>query len=114
MNQIDFRGTIDTNDDKLVAGLLRDWLKTDALHVKIRIFGEEMRYEDDTTYLYCYGLGNPPFLLEGHTGGTLDEAVAWLRQLKDLFADRGVTCLIDYEEVDEEGTSVSGEFKLDY
>ncbi|MBB2908922.1 hypothetical protein FHS43_000168 [Streptosporangium becharense] len=114
MNQVSFCGSIDTGDYELVAGLLRDWLRTDALHVKIRLFGEEMTYEDETIYLYCYNaLIRPPnapyFLLEGHTGGTLDEAAGWLRQLTRLCAGRGVSCTIDYQEVDEDGTPVSEE-----
>lgn len=118
MNKIEFFGSIWSGDYKVVAALLGDWLETTDLDIKIRISGEEIVYEDDRLYVYCYSAlsseGVPPsFLLEGHLTGTLDEAKARLQQMLQLCKERQIDGDFECVEVNEDGHEISDQFHIE-
>ena len=58
MNKIAFYGSIYSGDYKIVASILKKWLLTDNLDIKIRLSGEEIVYDNEKIYLYCYNAPN--------------------------------------------------------
>ncbi len=118
MNKIAFYGTIYSGDYKVVAAILKNWLKTEDLDIKIRLSGEEIVYETEEFYLYSYNSvtveGVPPsFLLEGNMSGTLEEVKALLQQLWQLCQEQNITSSFEYVEVTEDGDEVSEQFYIE-
>ena len=118
MNRVAFYGSLWTGDYTIAADLLRSWLKTVDLDVKIRLSGEEIVYEDEELYLYCYSaassqVGEPSFLLEGHTARSLDEARSMLQALSKLCRDQDIEGDFEYVAVNENGDEVSEQFQLE-
>lgn len=117
MNRIAFYGSIWSGDYQLVANVLREWLKTDELDIKIRLGGEEIVYEDDKIYLYCYNAvadaeEKPSFLLEGNISATLDETKLLLQQLLQLYKSQNIVANFEYVEVNADGDEVSDQFYI--
>ncbi|MFN6518729.1 MAG: hypothetical protein RMY29_030145 [Nostoc sp. CreGUA01] len=118
MNKIAFYGTIYSGDYKVVAAILKNWLKTEDLDIKIRLSGEEIVYETEEFYLYSYNSvtveGVPPsFLLEGNMSGKLEEVKALLQQLWQLCQEQNITSSFEYVEVTEDGDEVSEQFYIE-
>jgi hypothetical protein len=116
MDKVAFYGSIKTDDHEVMSELLRDWVKAREIHVRIRLLGVEISYEDEGIYLYCHE-SSPPgmerfFLLEGHMFGTLAETHARLRELSRACEGRGVACRLEYVQVNDDGDQVSEEFKV--
>jgi hypothetical protein len=117
MNKIAFYGSIWSGDYQVVAALLRDWLKAEALDIKLRIGGEEIVYDSERLYLYVYNAAAdegvaPSFLLEGNLSGTLAEARELLQQLLALCKGQQIACNLEYVEVTENGDEVSEQHYL--
>jgi hypothetical protein len=111
MDRIAFYGNLETGDCEAVTLLLRDWLKTEQLDVKVGRVGLEIVYEVEGFYLYCHEAGSQPgqapfYLLEGHLDGTLDVANARLKELARLCAERNIGCGFEYVQVNEDGDEV--------
>ncbi|MDZ8109228.1 MAG: hypothetical protein RM338_26875 [Nostoc sp. DedQUE12a] len=118
MNKIAFYGTISSGDYKVVADILKNWLKTEDLDIKIRLSGEEIVYEDEQVYLYSYNSvtveGVPPsFLLEGNMSRTLEEVKVLLQQLWQLCQEQNLTSSFEYVEVTEDGDEVTEQFYIE-
>ena len=118
MNKIAFYGRIYSGDYKVVAAILKDWLKTEDLDIKIRLGGEEIVYEDERIYLYCYNSvteerAAPNFLLEGNTSSTLDEVKALLQLLLQLYQEQKIDSSFEYVEVTEDGDEVTEQFYIE-
>lgn len=118
VNKIAFYGTIYSGDYKVVAAILKNWLKTEDLDIKIRLSGEEIVYETEEFYLYSYNSvtveGVPPsFLLEGNMSGKLEEVKALLQQLWQLCQEQNITSSFEYVEVTEDGDEVSEQFYIE-
>jgi hypothetical protein len=117
MDTIAFYGSIATADSELASGVLREWLETTALDIKVGRIGVEIVFEDAGFYLYCYEAAAEPgqaasYLLEGHLEGALDEARARLERLVALFRARSVEARIDYVQVDENGDWLGEELSV--
>ncbi len=118
VNKIAFYGTIYSGDYKVVAAILKIWLKTEDLDIKIRLSGEEIVYETEEFYLYSYNSVNvegvpPSFLLEGNMSGTLEEVKVLLQQLWQLCQEQNITSSFEYVEVTEDGDEVSEQFYIE-
>ena len=118
MNKIAFYGRIYSGDYNVVAAILKDWLKTEDLDIKIRLNGEEIVYEAERIYLYCYNSvtnegAAPNFLLEGNISGTLDEVKVLLEQLLQLYQEQNITTSFEYVEVTEDGDEVTEQFYIE-
>jgi hypothetical protein len=118
MNRIAFYGRIYSDDYMVIAALLKNWLKTEDLDIKIRLNGEEIVYEDDQIYLYCYNSVakegvTPNFLLEGNMSGTLDAVKVLLHQLLQLCQEQNITSSFEYVEVTEDGDEVTEQFYIE-
>lgn len=118
MNKIAFFGSIYSDDYKIVATILKQWLSTDTLDLKIRLSGEEIVYDSEKVYLYCYNAvtnqaEKPSFLLEGNMSGTLDQARSFLKQLLELFGEQSIASSFEYVEVNEDGNEASDEFYIE-
>jgi hypothetical protein len=118
MNKIAFYGTIYSDDYNVVAAILKNWLKTEDLDIKIRLSGEEIVYETEEFYLYSYNSvtveGVPPsFLLEGNMSGTLEEVKVLLQQLWQLCQEQNITSSFEYVEVTEDGDEISEQFYIE-
>lgn len=117
MNRIAFYGSLWTSDYTVVVDLIGKWVKTTHLDIKLRLSGEEIVYEDERFYLYCYNAVSsegvdPSFLLEGNLAGTLDEAGLMLQELAQLCTNHYVAGDFEYVEVNEEGDEVSEQCSL--
>ena len=117
MNRIAFYGSLWTNDYTVVADLIGKWVKTTNLDIKLRLSGEEIVYEDEHLYLYCYNAVSsegidPSFLLEGNMAGTLGEAKLMLQALAKLCTHHHVVGDFEYVEVNEDGDEVSEQFQV--
>jgi hypothetical protein len=117
MNKIAFYGSIWSGNYKVVAAVLGKWTKTEDLNIKIRLGGEEIIYEDEQIYLYCYNavtneVTPSSFLLEGNISRTLDEAKLLLKQLLELCKAHQIVGSFEYVEVTEYGDEVSNEFYI--
>ena len=112
MNKIEFYGSIYSDNYKIVASIFKKWLLTDNLDIKIRIMGEEIVYDSDKVYLYCYNASigkreNPFFLLEGNMYETLEEGKFLLQQLFNLFQEANIVSKFECAEVNENGDEIS-------
>lgn len=115
MNKIAFYGSIYSEDYQAISALLKDWIGTDTLDIKIRLGGEEIVYETEELYLYCHNTtsskeSEPRFLLEGNMSGTLDEAKICLQGLLQKCRDKHINGHFEYVEVNEDGDEVSDQF----
>jgi hypothetical protein len=118
MNKIAFYGRIYSGDYQLVADLFKDWLKTEDLDIKIRLGGEEIVYEDEQIYLYCYNSASNEttaqnFLLEGNTSVSLDDVKLLLQELLQLCQAQNITSSFEYVEVTEDGDEVTDQFYIE-
>lgn len=114
MDRAAFYGSIYSGDDQVVAAIFREWLKTDALDIKLRLGGVEIVY-DYGLYLYSYNAapqeGVPAsFLIEGNTSGTLEQVRAQLQQLLQLCKERSLDANFEYVQIDAEGDELSDYF----
>ncbi len=117
MNRIAFYGSLWTGDYKVVVDLLGEWAKTTNLDVKLRLSGEEIVFEDESLYLYCYNAVpsegiEPSFLLEGNMTTTLDKAKLKLQALAKLCTELHVEGDFEYVEVNEHGDEVGEQFQV--
>lgn len=117
MNRTAFYGTIYTDDFEVVKRILKKWLGTEALDVKIRLSGEEITYETEEFYLYCHNaIGSqgitPYYLLEGNTSLGLDETRYRLEKLLSLGKAENVVATFEYVEVNDAGEEVTEEFRV--
>ncbi|MDY6785812.1 MAG: hypothetical protein SW833_25225 [Cyanobacteriota bacterium] len=117
MNKIAFYGSLESDNYKAIASVLKNWLKTEELDIKIRLGGEEIVYENEQLYLYCYNAvsnegGVQSFLLEGNMSGSLDEAKALLQKLIKSCNNEYITGNFEYVEITEVGDEVSDQFYL--
>ncbi|MFI6867392.1 hypothetical protein [Nocardia sp. NPDC050406] len=119
MRRTSYCGSIGTGCHDTVEPIIRSWLASwpsaATPHVKIRIFGSEITYEDAVLSLYCYensvqGAGD--FLLEGHVNAPPDAAVLLLGELVQRCAKQGFAADIDYVEVDEDDTWIGEELTI--
>ncbi|WP_396147530.1 hypothetical protein [Flavobacterium sp.] len=112
MNKIAFYGSIYSGDYKIVASILKKWLLTDNLDIKIRLSGEEIVYDNEKIYLYCYNAvidegEEPSFLLEGNISQTLDQVKALLHQLLQLYREQDINSNFECVEINENGDELS-------
>ncbi|WP_414550103.1 hypothetical protein [Anabaena sp. CCY 0017] len=112
MNKIAFYGSIYSGDYNIVASILKKWLLTDNLDIKIRLRGEEILYEKEKIYLYCYNavideVEEPSFLLEGNISETLDQVKALLQQLLQKYREQDINSNFECVEINEDGNEVS-------
>ena len=117
MDTIAFYGSIATADAELTSGVLREWLETTALDIKVGRIGVEIVFKGEGRYLYCYETAAErgqaaSYLLEGHLEGTLDEARGRLEWLVALFRARSVEARFDYVRVDENGDWLGEELSV--
>jgi hypothetical protein len=113
MLQTNFYGRISSGDAAVVRALLQAWLCTDGLSEKLKLSGEQFVYEAEAIYVYSHAAaGMAHFLLEGHRGAGLDETRAWLQQLSDACAARGVAATLEYVAVDQVGQEISDQYTL--
>ncbi|MBZ4422973.1 hypothetical protein [Myxococcus sp. RHSTA-1-4] len=117
MDRIAFYGTLETGDSEAVSRLLRDWLRTERLDMKVGRVGVEIVHEVEGFYLYCHETGSQPgmapfYLLEGHLDGTLDTASARLKELARLCAERSIGRSLEYVQVNEDGDELSEQFTV--
>jgi hypothetical protein len=118
MSKIAFYGRIYSGDYRMVAAILKDWLKAEDLDIKIRLGGEEIVYEDELIYLYCYNSAANEgaaanFLLEGNISKTLDEVKVLLQQLLQLYQEQNIISSFEYVEVTEDGDEVTEQFYIE-
>ncbi|BAZ27730.1 hypothetical protein NIES4074_01580 [Cylindrospermum sp. NIES-4074] len=118
INRTAFYGSIYSGDYQVVANLLKNWVQSEDLNIKIRLSGEEILYEDERLYLYCYNAMDnegvaSSFLLEGNMSGTLDETKVFLQQLRQLCKDQYIIGSFEYVEVTEDGVEVSDQFYIE-
>ncbi|MEH2366556.1 hypothetical protein [Nostoc sp.] len=112
MDKIAFYGSIDSDDYEIVASILKKWLATDNLRIKIRIIGEEIIYENEKIYLYCYNEiidegEEASFLLNGNISETLEQVKELLQQLLQLCREQDINSSFQCVEVNENGDEVS-------
>lgn len=117
VSRIAFYGSLWCADHDEVVAILGEWVEASALDTKTRLFGEEIVYESDQLYFYCYSVDAPPgvgesFLIEGHILGSLEDARSSLRRLSSACAGLQVDSDLEYVEVDTEGKEVSDHFQL--
>ena len=117
MNRIAFYGSLWTGDYKAVVRLMGEWVKSPHLDIKLRISGEEISYEDERLYLYCYNAVStegikPSFLIEGNMAMTLDKAKLMLQDLKKLCIKYHFESNFEYVEVNEDGDEISEQFHV--
>jgi hypothetical protein len=117
MNRTAFYGTIYSGDFEVIKRILEKWLGPEVLDVKIRLSGEEITYETEEFYLYCYNaIGSegvtPYYLLEGNTTVGLDETRHRLENLLSLCKAENLAATFEYVEVNDAGEEVSEEFRL--
>ncbi|MBF6332783.1 hypothetical protein [Nocardia transvalensis] len=84
----------------------------DDLRMRLR-HGYETHYETEDFELLCYEAMVPKesafFLLEGHIDGVPEDAITRLQTLAEKCRLIGVEFSGEYEEVDEDGNSLSRE-----
>jgi hypothetical protein len=110
VKETNFYGRIYTTDSAVIKNVLKIWLAAGALQEKLKLSGEQIVYEDDRIYVYCYeDTGAVPlkYLIEGHTTGTLAETSRELRRLLELFREQDVKSTFECVEVDDAGEEVS-------
>ncbi|MFF2554477.1 hypothetical protein ACFVUS_25985 [Nocardia sp. NPDC058058] len=117
MTRIAFYGDIAASESRPVSSVLTNWLDRGPLNGRERMFGYELTYEDESTYLYCHEAATAPgrpthYLIEGTLDGDESESVANLKQLINLCASSGLSCEIDYMPVDSEGEPVGAEVTM--
>ena len=117
MSHSAFYGRIYTDDVAVVTQILEQWITPESLRTKIRISGEEIEYDDGRLSFYCHNAagsqgGNPNYLLEGQTSGSLDEIKEALQRLLEICRERDVTGTFEYVEVSEDGEELSEEFSI--
>ncbi|WNG17150.1 hypothetical protein [Cystobacter fuscus] len=113
MNRIVITGVIGSADPEVVSRVLAAWLKQDKLNVRQRLQGAEIRYENGPWELFCYNNSElPEFLLEGTLAGTLKEAQASLKQLKQLCQQQKLSSQLEYVEENEDGEEISEQFSV--
>jgi hypothetical protein len=112
-----FFGRIYTDDFNVVTRIFERWIAPEQLRTKIRISGEEIEYDDGRLSFYCHNAagsqgGNPNYLLEGQTSGSLDEIKEALQRLLEICREVDVTATFEYVEVSEDGEELSEEFSI--
>lgn len=117
MNRISFHGDIKSDSSNLVLTTFKEWLHTDSIDAKDRMFGFELTYDDDITYVYCHEATMPPgsdrlFLVEGSINSIESDPVRKLKGLVRLCTSKGIECALDYTPVDSEGEPVGEEVTL--
>jgi len=116
MNRTKFFGEAYTHDSELVRSVLAEWSGASNLEVRVKIFGDRVIYEDDTTYVYAE-IGTEPgqqdCLLQGHIVASLDDAKKRLQSLVDTFKAKGIATYLDLTEVNDAGDDVSDEFRVE-
>jgi hypothetical protein len=119
MSKIEFYGSICTKEHEELGSILNQWLGLEAsLHIKIRMSGEEIVYEDATLYIYCfndidYEGVESSFLVEGHCARSMDECKVLLENLQQVCKDRNLESSFDYAEVNDDGERISEEFSIE-
>ncbi|MFI5780504.1 hypothetical protein [Nocardia sp. NPDC051570] len=112
MSRTSFHGSFETSSPEAVEGVLRSWLSTDDLRMRLRR-GWETHYETEGFEVLCYEespqTSSEGFLLEGHIDGMVDAAASRLQELAEHCRNVKLEFTIDYEEVDLEGNPLSGE-----
>ena len=106
-----------TEDGSVALTVLESWLGAgNALRHKVRLFGEEIVFEDAELYVYAYtgaaAAGPNWFLLEGHTTAELAAAIARFELLLARCTEAGVVATVDLCEIDEDGDPVGDEHRL--
>lgn len=113
MSQTNFYGRISSADIEAVRELLQAWLGVDGFQETLKLSGDQLVYEADATYVYCYAAdGGSYFLLEGHRDTGLDETRLWLQRLCEACAARRVSAALEYVAVDQAGQEISEQHSL--
>jgi hypothetical protein len=115
--RVDFYGTIETGDRKVVADVLRRWLDAAGRTGQLKSSRNELRYDDHVTRVHCRKADTgweeaPYFLLEGHLTVTLDGATVQLGALVLLCQSAGLAWDVDYVQVDDNGFEVGEELTI--
>jgi hypothetical protein len=117
VSNVAFYGRVYSDDVEVVVRILEAWIAPERLRTKTRISGEEIEFEDERLSFYCYNAagtqgGNPNYLLEGKTAGSLEETKAMLQRLLEICRETNVTATFEYVEVSDSGEEISEEFEI--
>ncbi len=115
MPVVSFAGSIESRDESMVAGILREWLATRELDIKVRVLGWEIVFESPETYVYCYdAVGSPheEAFIQGRHNGDVSAAEALLTRLAAILRARRVGFVMEYVPLDDAGNELGPEVRL--
>lgn len=115
MNRTRFYGEAYVHDSEIVRRAVAQWVAANDLTVRVKVFGDQVIYEDETVYIFAEigtEVGQQDCLLQGHLVAGLQAATERLRNLVNLFKQNAVEVYIDCMEVDDAGDEVSEEVRI--